>query len=343
MKTLFYSTRDFEKKYLTNANNTAHDIVYSMEPLTLATVQIANGFDAIVIFTSDDASAEVLKALQLIGIQYIAIRATGHDNIDIQVANLLGIKIANVPNYSPYAIAEHAVALLLALARKINISSKQMQQYNFTIDNLVGFNMHGKTVGIIGVGKIGGIFAKIMHGFGCTILGCDIVENKDLTTLYGLQYVNLKTLCAKCNIISIHTGLTPDTKYLINTSCINLMQQGTILINTGRGACVNTTDVITGLENGKLGYYAADVYEYEKGVFFNDFSNTTIKDEMLLKLLSMPNVIITPHQAFATQEALTDIANSIFYTLDCWSKNETSKNELSKIIIDDVIAGNGNN
>ncbi len=344
MRTLFYSTKDFEKHYLEVANTLAEKVVFISEMLTLDTVELAKGFETISIFTSDDASADVLKILHNNATKYIAIRATGHDNVDIDKANDLGMQVANVPDYSPFAIAEHAVALILALIRKINISRKQIQMHNFCISNLIGFDLHGKTVGIIGVGKIGGIFAKIMHGFGCKILGYDIVENKKLTELYGVKFVDLKTLCAQSNIISIHTALTPETKYLINRNCIAQMQLGTMLINTGRGACVNTKDVLEGLENGNIGFYGADVYENERGIFFNDLSKTELKDYMLKELIKMPNVMITPHQAFATNEALTDIANTTFYNIDCWSKNKHNKNELTSILVEeDEIPGNGNN
>jgi D-lactate dehydrogenase len=337
MKTLFYSTKDFEKKYLYEANKLALEVKFIYEPLSIATCYYANGFDAISIFTGDDASGEVLELLNKVGVKYITTRATGIDNIDIEKANDLGITIAHVSNYSPFSIAEHAVALILAANRKIVIANNQVHNQNFLLDNLVGFDLNGKTVGIIGVGKIGAVFAKIMHGFGCKILGFDLIESKNLTEKYGVQYVDLKTLCSKSNIISIHTGLTPDTKYLVNKNNINWMQSGTILINTGRGGCVNTKDVITGLENGHIGYYAADVYEHEKGIFFHDLSNTVLEDLMLKKLLQMPNVCITPHQAFATKEALADIAKSTFYNLNSWSKNQHSKDEVTTHKFEKVI------
>jgi D-lactate dehydrogenase len=343
LKTLFYSTKDFEISYLEAANKLSQTVLFTKDSLSVQTVEMAKGFEIICIFTNDDASAEVLKILHYNGTKYIAVRATGYDNVDIEKAHNLGIIVANVPNYSPYAIAEHAVALILALNRKIALSNKQVHHHNFSINNLIGFDLHNKTVGIIGVGRIGSVFAKIMHGFGCTLLGYDIEENKILKEKYNLKYVDLKTLCAQSHIISIHTGLTPHTKYIINKNCINQMQFGTILINTGRGSCVNTKDVIDGLENGHIGFYGADVYENERGVFFIDLSKTEFKDELLKKLLSLPNVIITPHQAFATQNALTEIANTTFYNIDCWSENQHSKNELTAMLVENEIPGNGNN
>jgi D-lactate dehydrogenase len=329
MKILFYSAKDFERPYLETANTGKEDIVFIKEALSLQTADKAKGFDIISIFTGDDASAGVLEVLCKNGVKFIAIRGTGYDNLDLQKANELGIIAANVPGYSPYAIAEHAVALLLALNRKLIIGDKRVQKQNFTADNLVGFDLNGKTAGIIGVGRIGSVFAKIMYGFGCRLLGYDIREDKDLKEKYGLEYVDLPTLCREANIISIHTGLTPRTKYMMNKKLIGLMQRGVILINTGRGGCVNTADVIEGLENGHIGYYGADVYENEKGVFSYDFSGKEFKDEMLKKLLAMPNVLITPHRAFATEEALTNIAADTFYTIECWRKNQCSENEIT--------------
>jgi D-lactate dehydrogenase len=329
MKTLFYSTKDFERSYLEAANAGKEDVIFIKEALSLQTADKAKGFDTISIFTGDDASAVVIESLHKNGVRFIATRASGYDNIDLHKADELGMVVANVPDYSPYAIAEHVVALLLALNRKLITGDKLVQQQNFTADDLVGFDLHGKTIGIIGVGRIGGVFAKIMHGFGCRLLGYDMQENKDVKEKYGLEYVDLPTLCRESNIISIHTGLTTKTKYIINKKLIGLMQHGVMLINAGRGACVNTTDVIEGLENGHIGYYGADVYENEKGVFFYDFSGKELEDAMLKKLLIMPNVLITPHRAFVTEEALTNLAAATFHTIECWEKNLPSKNELT--------------
>jgi D-lactate dehydrogenase len=329
MKTLFYSTKDFEQPYLEAANAGKEDVVFIKEALSLQTADKAKDFEIISIFTGDDASAGVLEALYKNGVKFIAVRGTGYDNLDLQKADDLGITAANVPEYSPYAIAEHAAALLLALNRKLITGDKRVKEQNFTADNLVGFDLHGKTIGIIGVGRIGSVFAKIMHGFGCRLLGYDIREDKDLKEKYRLEYVDLPTLCREATIISIHTGLTSRTKYMMNKKLIGLMQRGVMLINTGRGGCVNTADIIEGLENGHIGCYGADVYENERGIFSYDFSGKELKDDMLKKLLGMPNVLITPHRAFATEEALTNIAAATFYTIDCWKKNLHAKNELT--------------
>lgn len=328
MKILFYSTEDFEQPFLKAANTKMEEATFIKDALSLQTADKAKGYEVISIFAGDDASSSVLEELFKNGIRFIAIRAVIYANVDINKATELGIVIANVPEYSRYAIAEHAVALILALNRKIAIVDKEHPNQIFTTGNLVGFDLNGKTVGIIGVGKIGSVFAKIMHGFGCRLLGYDIKENKELQEKYGLEYVDLHALCREANIISIHTGLTPQINYLLNKNLIDLMQRGTMLINTSNGGCVNTADVIEGLENGNIGYYGADAYENERGIFFYDHSGKELKDDILKNLLIMPNVLITPIQAIATKEALTNIAAITFYNIDCFKNNQHSKNEL---------------
>ena len=336
MKILFYSTKYLEQPYLEAANTRKEELTFIKEALSLQTADKAKGFNVISIFAGDDASSNVLEELYKNGVRCIAVRAAGYDNVDIKKATELGIVIANVPEYSPYAIAEHAVALILALNKKIAKVGDEAQNQNFTTGNLVGFDLNGKTVGIIGVGKVGGVFAKIMHGFGCRLLGYDIKENKELKEKYGLEYVDLPALCREANILSIHTGVTPQINYLLNKNLIDLMQQGTMLINTSHGGCVNIADVINGFENGNIGYYGADVYENERGVFFYDQSGKELKDEMLKKLLIMPNVLITPHQAFSTKESLTNLAATTLYNIDCFKNNQHSKNEL---IMQDSLTG----
>jgi D-lactate dehydrogenase len=327
MRTLFYSSKDFEIPYLKEAWGPA-DAVFETAPLTAASAGMAKGFAAISIFTNDDASAPVLETLYSNGTRFIAIRAAGYDNVDIDRAAALGITVANVPEYSPYAIAEHAVALALALNRKLITANRQVHQHNYTTGNLIGFDLHGTTVGIIGTGRIGSIFAKIMHGFGCRLLGLDIKENDLLKERYGLKYVDLPDLCREATIISLHTNLTPHTKYIINRKTISLMQRGMMLINTSRGGCVNTADVMEAVDNGHIGYFGTDVYENEKGIFFYDHSGKAPEDELLKKMLAHPHVLVTPHQAFATREALMNIAGTTFRNIDCWNKKIRSGNEL---------------
>jgi D-lactate dehydrogenase len=332
MKILFYSTKVYEQPYLEAAMDARVEAVFTQEPLSLQTVSLAKGFGGISIFTGDDASAAVLEALHQAGIDFIAVRAAGHDNVDLPKAAELGIAVANVPAYSPYAVAEHAVALLLCLNRKLIKANQQVQQHDFTTGNLIGFDLNGKTAGIIGVGRTGSVFAKIMHGFGCRLLGYDIAPNKNLEKLYGLEYVDLPALCRQADIISIHTALTPGTKHLIQKTLIRQMLPGVTIINTSRGGCVDTQDIIDGLESGHIGYYGADVYENERGVFFYDYSQKELKDPLLKELLAMPNVLITPHQAFATTEALTNIAAVTYYNIDCRRKRQPSENELTAVV-----------
>lgn len=329
MKTLFYSIKGFERPWLEVANTSNMDVEFIDKPLSIHTAERAAGFGAVCIFAGDDASTPVIEELARLGIYFIAIRAAGYDNVDLVKATELGIAVANVPEYSPYAIAEHAVALILALNRKLMLADNQVHQHDFRVDDLVGFDLHEKTIGIIGTGRIGSIFAKIMHGFGCRLLGYDVAPDTKLTTEYGMEYVDLDTLCSQSDIISIHTCLTPQTKYIINKDTISLFRKGTMLINTSRGGCVNTEDMVAGLENGAVGYYGADVYERERGLFFYNRSGEKLNDAVLDKLLSFPNVLVTPHQAFATKEALVNIAETTFYNLGCWNNRTSSKHELT--------------
>lgn len=329
MKILFYSTKDFERPYLVAQNKQAHIIYFTTEALSLETVELAKGYDAISIFANDDASAPVIKVLVKGGTKYIAIRAAGFDNVDIAAANEADIIVANVPDYSPNAIAEHAVLLMLALNRKILLANEQVTRKNFTLDKLIGFDLNQKTVGIIGTGKIGSVVAKILHGFGCTILAYDSVEDQGLMNKYDVHYVDLGTIYSQSDIITIHLPLKKETAYMINESSIGQMKRGVMLINTARGGVVKTEDVLRALETGKIGYFGMDVYEKEKGIFFYDHPNSRLQDTLLGRLIDHPNVIVTPHQAFATSEALTNIATTTFNSIDSWAEGGVSEQELT--------------
>ncbi len=305
-----------------------HKVTYVEEALGSETAIMAVGFDAISIFSGDDASSVVLEKLKDLGVQYITLRSSGHNNINLKMAKRLGFKVANASDYSPHAIAEHAVALLLTLNRKITIANKQVHNYNFLQDNLMGFNLHGKTVGIIGTGKIGSIMVKIMHGFGCKILASDLVPDNDLVELCNVTYTTLDEVCIQSDIISIHVPLTYENYDLINSKKMDLMKRDVILINTARGGIIHTKDLINALENNRIGGYCTDVYEKERGIFFKDHSKDGIKDEQLKKLLSYSNVLLTPHQAFVTREALENIANITFDTINTWESGKIPKNEL---------------
>lgn len=329
MKILIYSAKDFEIPFLERANNEVHQVKYIPERLTAKTAILAMGFDAISIFSADIASSEVLERLKGFGINYIALRSTGYDNINLTTAKKLGIKVANAAGYSPHAIAEHAVSLLLALNRNLIRANEQVHTYNFSLSNLVGFDLHKKTVGIVGVGRIGKTIAKIMHGFGCEILANDLYKNEEAEKNYQISYTDLEYLCKESDVIFLCIPLNSQTHHLIDVNYIQHMKKEVILINIARGAIVNTKDVLQALESNKISGYGADVYEEESGIFFYDHSKDKPEDELLKRLIEQPNVLLTPHQAFATKEALMTIAATTFYNVNCWQQNIPSKNELT--------------
>lgn len=340
MKILFYSTKDFEQPYILAANTSHFMLRMTEAALSVNTTDLATGFDIVSVFTGDDVSANVIEELHKNGVQYIAIRAAGYDNVNLVKARELGIAVANVPAYSPHSVAEHALALILALNRRLMTADQQVHQYNFKMNNLIGFNLHGKTIGIIGTGKIGSTFIKIIRGFDCRILAYDINPDEKLEKDFSVEYKSLEVLCQESDIISIHTCLTPETKYLINKDVIAQMKPGVMLINTSRGGCVNTADVLKGLGNQQIGYFGSDVYEKERGLFFYDHSAAGIEDDVLLKLLGMPNVLITPHQAFATKEAISNIIETTFQNITCWANNTHSINELFQSVNGKIAALN---
>jgi len=331
MKVLVYSSKEFEIPYLEKANNKKHQLTFIKDALSSKTAIMAVGYNAVSIFSADEACFITIEKLKDLGIKYIALRSVGYDNVNLRAASRLNIRVANVPAYSPFAIAEHAVALLLTLNRNLVESNFRVKRYNFNLNNLVGFDLNEKTVGIIGTGKIGAVMTKIMHGFSCNLLGYDIEENSNLTELYDLQYTTLQDLCEHADIISLHVPLNSETHQLINEDLISEMKDGVIIINTARGSVINTTDVIDGLKRGKIGALGIDVYENEKDIFFNDHSQDIPSDDLLMVLNAFPNVLITGHHAFLTEEALTNIADTTLYNLDCWNTGKETQNELTEV------------
>lgn len=319
MKVVVYSTKSFEKEYLAKANHKKHDITLISNPLGIDTASFADGKDAVVVFTNDDVSAPVIKKLKNYGVKFIVTRSVGTDHIDKQAADAAGIKIANVPNYSPQSIAEHAISLIMALNRKTVTAHKNTQEFDFRLDNLQGFTLNQKTVGLLGFGKIAHCLANILNGFGCKILVYDPFIDK---LPDNVNKVSLDELYKQSNIISLHTPLNCKTKHIINAQSIQKMQHGVMLINTSRGALVNTPDLLDALKKGNVGYYGADVYENEKNLFFKNHHNDLQKDELLEELIKTPNVLITPHQAFLTIEALQEIASETIKNLDFWQANK---------------------
>lgn len=328
MKILMFSIFEFEKPFIEKAIHGKLELVYTSKNLNEETVALAEGFEGISLFTSDIANDTILEKLYHCGVKYIALRTVGHDQIDLKKARSLGIKVANVPEYSPYAIAEHAVALLMALNRKIVLGQKLMEMGDYRLDNLVGFDLHGKTVGIIGTGKIGSAFAKILHGFGSTLLGYDPIKNEKLIQQTNIKYCTLEELCKNADIISIHCPLNTTSKYMFNKSLFFQMKKGVIFINTSRGMIVNTEDLINALNKGIVAAAGLDVYEKEKTIFFQNHISAKINDNIYTILRSNPNVIITGHQGFLTNEALQGIANTTMANLNAWAYNGISENEL---------------
>jgi len=328
MKILNYSTHRFEKPFLLTANQKWHQLDFTDACLSPQTVELAKGYDAVAIFVNDNASISVVEALHALGVRYILLRSAGFNHVDYKRAKELGMRLARVPAYSPYAVAEHAVMLMLALNRNITRAHTRIMDLNFSLDGLTGFDMRGKTVGIVGTGKIGSVTAEILHGFGCMLLAYDVYENEALKKKLPLAYVPMETLCRQSDIITLHCPLTEETRYIINDETIGLMKPGVMLINTSRGGLVNTKDVISALKNGKIGYFGMDVYEEEEHLFFSDHSEEILQDESIARLLTFRNVLITGHQAFLTREALENIAATTFHNVDCFEEGTECSNEL---------------
>lgn len=309
MKVAIFGTQEFEVNFLLKANAALHhDLVFFKESLHAGTASMANGFPAVSAFLTDQLDAKTLNSLARGGTRLIALRSAGYNNVDLAEAKKTGISVMRVPAYGPSAIAEHAAALMLTLNRHVHKAYNRVREGNFDLNGLVGFNMSGKTVGIVGTGKIGTALARIMKGFGCELLGFDTYPQPACIDL-GLRYTDLTELMSKSDIISLHCPLNQGTRHLINKQTLTLMKPGSMLINTARGGIVDTSAVIDSLKSEKgIGYFGMDVYEEENSLFFSDRSQTVIKDDIFERLTTMPNVVITGHQAFLTREALSEIA-----------------------------------
>ncbi|WP_418262662.1 NAD(P)-dependent oxidoreductase [Flavobacterium faecale] len=327
MKTLVYSTHGYDMPFLKEAAKDQHQLTFTESPLDSKTVEMAKEYESIALFSNDNASAPILEKLYGFGVKYIALRSVGYDHVDLHTAKMLGIKIANVPEYSPHAIAEHAVAMLMMLNRKLYDSQLLIQMQDFRLDSLVGFDLNNKKIGIIGTGKIGMVFAKIMNGFGCKLLGYDLVENPEAKDL-NMTYTSLVEMLEKCDIISLNCPLNEHTKQLLGEAEFKKMKKGAILINTARGGVICTESLLKYLENGHLGGACLDVYEKEKGLYFFDHRFDIIADSNFARLHSLKNVLLTGHQAFLTKEALSGIAETTISNLTQWSKNGASVNDL---------------
>jgi D-lactate dehydrogenase len=309
LQTAVFDTKPYDRDSLEHAVSNG-DIGWSIKEFRLRadTAVAAQGAQAVCIFVNDQADRPALEALSSSGVKHIALRCAGFNGVDLPAAKELGLSVTRVPAYSPYAVAEHAVALLLALDRKIPRAYNRVRDLNFSLNGLVGFDLHGKTAGIFGTGKIGRVAAEILRGFGMKVLAYDPFPSPDWAKKFGVEYTDAKTLARESAVISLHTPLTPETHHMIRRETIELMKPGTILINVSRGALIDTAALIEALKCGKLGGVGLDVYEEEEGVFFEDLSCQILPDDQLARLLTFPNVLITAHQGFLTQEALAQIA-----------------------------------
>lgn len=322
MRVAVFSTKPYDQEFLSQANKShGHDLLFLEPRLTVDTVALAAGCDAVCAFVNDDLGAEVLERLADRGVRLVALRSAGFNHVDLATAARRGLTVARVPGYSPYAVAEHCVGLILALNRKIHRAYSRVRENNFALTGLLGFDLHGRTVGVAGTGRIGTCFARIMAGFGCRVLAADPYPNDECRAT-GAAYVPIDELLVESDIVTLHCPLTPDTYHLIDRDRIAQMRDGVMLINTSRGALIDTSAVIDGLKAGKIGYLGLDVYEEEADFFFEDLSDTMLRDDVFSRLLTFPNVLITGHQAFFTEEAVRNIAATTLANVTAVARGE---------------------
>ena len=329
MKLLVFNTKRYDKQFFDQANTVLGlDLNYLECHLDADTAQLANGYDAVCAFVNDDLGAATLRCLHAHGVKLVAMRCAGYNNVDLKVAQELGLTIARVPAYSPHAVAEHTLALILALNRKVNRAHNRVREGNFALDGLLGFDLHGRTAGVIGSGKIGLNVVRILKGFGCEVLVYDPCPSDRVVEL-GARVVSMEQLLSDSDIISLHCPLTRETHHLINAAAVAKMKHKVMLINTSRGKLVDTAAVIKGLKRGKIGYLGLDVYEEEDDLFFEDLSDKVIQDDIFARLMTFPNVIVTGHQAFFTQEALHNIAQTTLHNVREFHQTGACANQIS--------------
>lgn len=329
MKIAFFSAHRFEKNYFIEANQIGgHDIQFYDPALNQLTAPLAQGYDCVCCFVTDSLNKETLQILKNGGVRLIALRSAGYNNVDLEAANAMDLTVVRVPAYSPNAVAEYAVGLLLSLNRKIHKAYIRVHEQNFSLEGLVGFDLYQKTVGVIGAGKIGSVFATIMNGFGCSVLICDPKPNPELISKDFARLVSLDELYKKSDIISLHVPLLPETKHMIDARALAKMKRGVYLLNTGRGALIESHALIETLKSGHLGGAALDVYEEEEGIFFQDLSDQVLQDDLLIRLLSFPNVLLTSHQAFLTREALKKIASVTLQNISDFAAHRSLFNQV---------------
>ncbi|MEF2071226.1 2-hydroxyacid dehydrogenase [Consotaella aegiceratis] len=320
MKVAVFSTKPYDRRFLGDANTAPHDLVFHEAKLTVDSAPLAAGAQAVCPFVNDDLGATVLERLAEGGTTLLALRSAGFNNVDLRAAAELGLTVARVPAYSPDSIAEHTLALILTLNRKIHRAYNRVREGNFALDGLLGFNLRGRTAGIVGTGKIGETVATILAGFGCRLLAYDPFVNPALLAL-GAEYVSWTELCESCDLITLHCPLTPETHHLVDAAAVARMKPGVMLVNTSRGGVIDTPAVVDGVKRGIIGNLALDVYEEEADLFFEDLSNRAIDDDTFARLLTFPNVLITGHQGFFTEEAMAAIAETTIANISAFEAN----------------------
>ncbi|MCK9343145.1 MAG: 2-hydroxyacid dehydrogenase [Massilibacteroides sp.] len=326
---IFFDSKEYDHESFTSHNAAyGYELEFHTGRLRLSNISLTKGYEVVCIFVNDDINKEVLANLAENGVKLIALRCAGFNNVDIIEANRLGIRVVRVPAYSPYAVAEHALALMMALNRHIPRSNWRTRDGNFTLNGLMGFDMHGKTAGIIGTGRIAKILIYALRGMGMKIVAYDLYPDKAFAAENGVTYTTLNKLYAQSDIISLHCPLTSKTRFLIDEKAIGKMKKGVMLINTSRGKLIYTHDLINGLKNKQIGFAGLDVYEEEAGYFYEDRSDRLINDDMLARLLSFNNVIVTSHQGFFTREALTNIADTTLENITAYFTGKELVNEV---------------
>jgi D-lactate dehydrogenase len=328
MRIAFFSTHQFDRQFFDEANVAGlHDVHYLESRLTVATTVLAHGHPVVCAFVNDNLDAAVLEELVAGGTRMVALRSAGFNHVDLAAARSLGLTVARVPAYSPHAVAEHTIALILALDRRIHRSYSRVRDGNFSLDGLLGFDLAGRTAGVLGTGRIGAIVARILVAFGCKVLAYDVAPSDECRAL-GVRYVPLEELWNASDIITLHAPLTPETRHIVDARTLARMKPGVMIINTSRGALIDTQAVIDSLKNGRIGHLGLDVYEEEETLFFQDLSSHVIRDDVFARLLTFPNVLVTAHQGFFTIEALRAIAETTLDNITAFEQQRRSGNEL---------------
>jgi D-lactate dehydrogenase len=329
MKIAFFDTHRYDREAFERANATSrHEITFFEPRLTRETASLAAGHEAVCCFVNDRLDRDALERLHALGVRLLALRSAGYNHVDLGAAERLGLPVVRVPEYSPHAVAEHTVALLLALNRKIHRAHARVRDWNFSLEGLVGFDLHGKTVGLVGTGRIGRAAAAIFHGFGCRILAHDPMPDATLRSELSVTYVELPVLYSESDVVSLHVPLTPATHHLIDAQALARMRPHVIVLNTGRGALIDSRALIAALKRGEIGGAGLDVYEEEEGIFFRDLSDQVLQDDVLARLLTFPNVLVTAHQAFLTHEALDTIAAVTLANVTSFAHGQVLRNQV---------------